>query len=58
MTSDRPYRRGYSAEKAVGIIREESGKQFHPDVADAFLTLYALGRLNADKTVSELIGGR
>jgi putative nucleotidyltransferase with HDIG domain len=57
MTSDRPYRRGYSIEKAVGIIRKESGKQFDPDVAAAFLTLYEQGMLKAEKTVSELIGG-
>jgi putative nucleotidyltransferase with HDIG domain len=58
MTSDRPYRRGYGIEKAVEIIRKEAGRQFDPDVADAFLTLYEQGRLRADKTVSELIGGR
>ncbi len=39
MTSDRPYRNGMKKEIAINIIREESGKQFHPDVAKAFLDL-------------------
>ncbi len=32
MTSDRPYRCGMSEEKAMSILLEESGKQFHPAV--------------------------
>lgn len=57
MTSDRPYRKGYSVEKAVGIIREESGRQFNPEVAQAFLILHDNGKLRSDKSVDELIGG-
>lgn len=36
MTSDRPYRSGMSEEKALSILTEESGKQFHPAVVQAF----------------------
>ncbi len=32
MTSDRSYRKAMSNEKAISIIRNESGKQFHPRV--------------------------
>jgi putative nucleotidyltransferase with HDIG domain len=37
MTSDRPYRKGFEHAKAVGLILEESGKQFDPDVLRAFM---------------------
>lgn len=36
MISDRPYRPGMSVEKALVVLRAESGKQFHPDVVHAF----------------------
>ena len=39
MTSDRPYRKGFSPEKALAIIEESSGEQFHPDVAKVFLKI-------------------
>jgi putative nucleotidyltransferase with HDIG domain len=38
MTSDRVYRKAMSYEKALSIIVEESGKQFHPEVVDAFVS--------------------
>ncbi len=41
MTSARPYRPGMSPEQAYQIITEESGRQFAPDLAAAFV---ALGR--------------
>jgi HD-GYP domain-containing protein (c-di-GMP phosphodiesterase class II) len=37
MTSDRPYRAALSIDAAREEIREWSGRQFDPDVADAFL---------------------
>ena len=40
MTSERPYRKGMLIEDVIGIINEEKGKQFDPDVADAFLKIY------------------
>jgi putative nucleotidyltransferase with HDIG domain len=39
ITSDRPYRRAQSFEKAVEEIIKYRGAQFDPDVVDAFLTL-------------------
>ncbi len=39
MTSDRPYRSGMSEEKALSILVEESGKQFHPAVVETFLAI-------------------
>ncbi|MEA4912911.1 MAG: HD-GYP domain-containing protein [Oscillospiraceae bacterium] len=45
MTSDRPYRRGFSTEKAISVIAEESGRQFCPEVAKAMLSLYGDGML-------------
>lgn len=37
LTSDRPYRKGYSYAKASAIIREVSGTQLCPECVDAFL---------------------
>ena len=37
MTSNRPYRRHMGEKKALGIIKEERGNQFDPDIVDAFL---------------------
>ncbi|MDD2954703.1 MAG: HD-GYP domain-containing protein [Oscillospiraceae bacterium] len=37
MTSDRPYRSGMPTEKALSILLEESGKQFHPRAVDVFI---------------------
>ncbi len=36
LVSDRPYKRGFSLEKAFAIIREESGTHFDPRVVTAF----------------------
>ena len=39
LTSDRPYRKGWSREKTLEHIRELSGSHFDPQVADAFLKM-------------------
>jgi putative nucleotidyltransferase with HDIG domain len=39
MTSDRPYRKALSEETALGIIAQEKGTQFHPDIVDVFLKM-------------------
>ena len=39
LTSDRPYRKAWSREKALDYIREQSGKHFDPQVAGTFLTM-------------------
>ncbi|MGH9354918.1 MAG: HD domain-containing phosphohydrolase [Terriglobia bacterium] len=41
MTSDRPYRRSLSFETAFEEIRSQSGRQFDPDIANAFLSVPA-----------------
>lgn len=45
MTSDRPYRKGMSIEKAIKIVRENRGSQFDPDIADIFIELYHENKL-------------
>lgn len=40
LTSDRPYRRAWSREKAYAYIREQSGKHFDPTVVKAFLAAF------------------
>ena len=37
MTSNRPYRRHLSCERALAIIQEEKGRQFDPEIVDVFL---------------------
>lgn len=39
ITSDRPYRSGRSNEVSLHVIEEESGKQFHPKVAQTFISI-------------------
>jgi hypothetical protein len=39
MTSDRPYRKGMSKQRALTILKEEAGKQFDPHVVGIFLQL-------------------
>jgi putative nucleotidyltransferase with HDIG domain len=39
MTSDRPYRDALAKERALGIIREFAGRQFHPEFARGFLKI-------------------
>jgi len=37
MRTDRPYRKGMSPDRAASILRTESGKQFDPQIVEAFL---------------------
>jgi HD-GYP domain-containing protein (c-di-GMP phosphodiesterase class II) len=37
LTSDRPYRKAWTAEKAIDFIREQAGKHFDPKVVEIFL---------------------
>jgi putative two-component system response regulator len=39
LTSKRPYKESLSLDKAFFIVKEERGKHFDPDVADAFLEI-------------------
>jgi len=45
MTSDRPYRKGFSREKAIDIIKAESGKQFDPAIVEVFLEAIAENKI-------------
>ncbi|MFO7558766.1 MAG: HD-GYP domain-containing protein [Desulfobacterales bacterium] len=38
LTNDRPYRKAWSREKVIDLIKEESGKKFAPKVVDLFLS--------------------
>jgi len=42
MTTDRPYRKALSVEKALLILREESGRKWDPDVVNALAALLNL----------------
>jgi HD-GYP domain-containing protein (c-di-GMP phosphodiesterase class II) len=37
LISDRPYRAGWTKEKVLDFIREQSGKHFNPEIVDMFL---------------------
>ena len=37
LTSDRPYRKAWSKDKALEFIQEQSGKQFDPGVVSVFV---------------------
>jgi len=39
LTSERPYKKPFPLEKALDIIKEDSGSHFDPDVAEAFLSV-------------------
>ncbi len=47
MTSDRPYRKGLPVAAALAEIKKQSGRQFDPAVAAAFLNLHAASPLVA-----------
>lgn len=39
LTSDRPYREGWALERVIDLITQEAGRQFDPDVVEAFLEI-------------------
>jgi putative nucleotidyltransferase with HDIG domain len=39
LISDRPYRKAYNKNKAIEIIKQNTGSQFDPNIANAFLSL-------------------
>ena len=36
LTSERPYKKAWSVEKAVGLLKEEAGHHFDPDLVPIF----------------------
>lgn len=70
LTSRRPYKAPWGLAQAVGLIREQSGTQFDPDIAEAFLEVieeretvhlvrwtdaFSVGNLHIDEQHSILI---
>ena len=47
LTTDRPYKAAWSIDEAVAYIRDERGRQFAPEIVDAFLALVDDGTLTA-----------
>ena len=39
LTSDRPYREGWALGRVIDLITQEAGRQFDPDVVEAFLEI-------------------
>lgn len=49
LSNDRPYRKGYSAEETVKIMKGMQGSTFDPEVSDLFFSLLAENKIiNAD----------
>jgi putative nucleotidyltransferase with HDIG domain len=40
ITSERPYRKGWTKQKALKYLREQSGKHFEPRIVNAFLEIF------------------
>ena len=53
ITSDRPYRKGRTPLQAAAILREEAGKQFHPQVAVTLAELAEDGLLERSARLDE-----
>ncbi|MDF1521738.1 MAG: HD domain-containing protein, partial [Trueperaceae bacterium] len=43
LTNDRPYRAAWPLDRALAYVREERGRHFDPEVADAFLAMMGEG---------------
>ena len=59
LTSERPYKKAWSVEKAVGLLKEEAGKHFDPTLVPIFLgilpEILQIGKQYADDVESFLI---
>jgi HD-GYP domain-containing protein (c-di-GMP phosphodiesterase class II) len=42
LTTDRPYRKAWSSDKAIDYMREQRGKKFDPQIVDVFITKVAI----------------
>lgn len=51
ITADRPYRRGSSPLEAKDIIEKKAGKDFDPQVVDAFLRAFSQGEMDIPEVV-------
>ncbi len=48
MTSDRPYRKGLPAERALAELKEFSGSQFDPEIVKLFFEVYEEGKIHSE----------
>jgi len=55
MTSDRPYRKALPLEEAIAELRRGSGKQFDPQVVQAFIRLVEKGKVDVRWTDGRVI---
>ena len=46
MTTDRPYRRGFSLEQAVDELKKNKGTQFDPNLVETFIDMIKTGKLD------------
>ncbi len=51
LTSDRPYRKAWTKEKAIQYILDERGKSFDPRVVDVFMSMKHVMGLNGNEDV-------
>jgi putative two-component system response regulator len=56
LTHDQPHRRAFSMPEAIEEIQRQRGKQFDPDLVEAFLKLYWAGKLSIEKRRALLDG--
>lgn len=49
LTTDRPYRKGFSTAQALSIMEENKGTQFDPHLLDIFLGCFKKGKLKLKK---------
>ncbi len=40
LTNERPYKKAWSTEKAVKLLKDEKGSHFDPDIVDAFIDIF------------------
>ncbi len=48
LTADRPYRKGFSREEAIAIIREERGWKLDPKITDIFLEMVKKNKIKEE----------
>ena len=52
MTSDRPYRKGFTMDRAAKIVKDCAGTQFDPELAEVLVGLHERGELFLPETMA------
>jgi HD-GYP domain-containing protein (c-di-GMP phosphodiesterase class II) len=52
MTSDRPYHKGSSMDRALEVVRDCAGTQFDPELAQALVRIHERGELVLPRTMA------